>query len=624
VSREKLLGAAAQSDYRDWLYRLEWQTKESDYVGGQMEDGQWLILSDRGGVGESIRALLESQGQRCVCAGVDDQVVLESTAEFPLRGVIHLWALDETEDQGRISGSVHRLVKAIAGVRLSPSPRLCLVTRGTQTVDSQVPAKSPAGATLWGLANVLAAEHPELHAVVLDLEPQPADDEARFIIEEALTSDRETRIAMRKGLRYVQRLTRIRPPASIPALPALNAGSTYLITGGLGAIGLKVAKWMVARGAKHLVLTGRSAGSAAALNAVDQMRKGGTEVLLRKVDVGDPGQVADLLAQIKKDMPVLRGVAHAAGVLHDGLIVQQDWDTFADVLRPKVQGAWNLHVQTLDGPLDFFLLFSSAAAFMPNAGQTSYSAANAFLDSLAHVRQGMGLPALSVNWGRWEGPGLAGETGKQEQNRLSTHGVGTIDAEQGLRALDFLFSGHDAQGVVLPLDWRKYFSHYREGAEPMLLSKLATEIRGRAEDEKVQNERVQLLQRLQQSTAPERQEIVEDFIAQQVMEVLGFKSRQEVELSVGFFEIGLDSMMAVELQSRIQSGLGVSIPATTAFDQPNITALARYLLDTFLVFEAPPQSAKPETEDDLSEDQLLAFLGDELPEQISTAGRENS
>jgi acyl carrier protein len=334
--------------------------------------------------------------------------------------------------------------------------------------------------------------------------------------------------------------------------------------------------------------------------------------------------VADLLAQIKKDMPVLRGVAHAAGVLHDGLIVQQDWDTFADVLRPKVQGAWNLHVQTLDGPLDFFLLFSSAAAFMPNAGQTSYSAANAFLDSLAHVRQGMGLPALSVNWGRWEGPGLAGETGKQEQNRLSTHGVGTIDAEQGLRALDFLFSGHDAQGVVLPLDWRKYFSHYREGAEPMLLSKLATEIRGRAEDEKVQNERVQLLQRLQQSTAPERQEIVEDFIAQQVMEVLGFKSRQEVELSVGFFEIGLDSMMAVELQSRIQSGLGVSIPATTAFDQPNITALARYLLDTFLVFEAPPQSAKPETEDDLSEDQLVAFLGDELPEQISTAGRENS
>jgi NADP-dependent 3-hydroxy acid dehydrogenase YdfG/acyl carrier protein len=567
---------------------------------------------------------LESQGQRCICATVEDQVVLQSTAEFPLRGVIHLWALDETQDQARISGSVQRLVKAIAGARLSPSPRLCLVTRGTQTVDPQAPANSPAGATLWGLANVLAAEHPELHAVVIDLEPQPADDEARFIIEETLTHDRETRIAMRKGLRHVQRLARIRPPASTPALPALNDGSTYLITGGLGAIGLKVAKWMAARGAKSLVLAGRGSGSAAALAAVDQLRNDGTKVLVRQVDVGNPGQVADLLTLIKKEMPGLRGVAHAAGVLRDGLIVQQDWDTFADVLKPKVAGAWNLHAQTLDTPLDFFLLFSSAAAFMPNAGQTSYSAANAFLDSLAHVRQGMGLPALSVNWGRWEGPGLAGETGKQEQTRLSTHGVGTIDAEQGLRALDFLFSGHDAQGVVLPLDWRKYFSHYREGAEPMLLSKLAAEIRGRAEDEKVQNERVQLLQRLQQSTTSERQEIVEDFIAQQVMEVLGFKSRRDVDLSVGFFEIGLDSMMAVELQSRIQSGLGVSIPATTAFDQPNITALARYLLDTFLVFEAPSPAAKPEPEDDMSEDQLLAFLGDELPEQIGTAGRENS
>jgi len=630
VGREKLLGAAAKDDYRDWLYRLEWQTKESDYIDGQMDDGQWLILADRGGIGESIRAILESQGQRCVCAHTDDEAILQSTPEQPLRGVIHLWALDATDDQLRICGSAHQIVKAASAARLSPAPRFCLVTRGTQSVDSLAPANSPSGATLWGLANVLAAEHPDLRTVVIDLDPQPEADEARFILEEALTNDRETRIAMRKRLRHVQRLARIRPPNAAPPRPAFNAEFTYLVSGGLGAIGLKIAKWMVDRGARHVVLAGRrkaaesARGAPGVLGTIEALRKDGAEIVVSQVDVGDPSQVEDLLEHIRKNMPPLRGVAHAAGVLNDGLIAQQDWDAFAAVMRPKVQGAWNLHVQTLDAPLDFFLLFSSAAAFMPNAGQASYSAANAFLDSLAGVRKGQGLAALSVNWGRWQGPGLADGTGKQDQNRLAAHGVGRIDSDQGLRALDVMFNGEDAQIAVLPLDWRKYFSHYREGAEPMLLSKLAVEIRGHVEDEQVQKDRIQLLERLEKATASERQEIVEDFIAQQVMEVLGFKSREEVDLSVGFFEIGLDSMMAVELQSRIQTGLGVSIPATTAFDQPNITALARFLLETLLVFETPAQPENSGTQDELSEDQILAFLADEYPEQISTVPRENS
>ncbi len=453
VGREKLLGAAAQHDFRNWLYHLEWQTKESDYIDGQLDDGQWLILSDRGGLGESMRAILESQGQQCICIYDPEHLRLESTPELPLRGVIHLWSLDPTDDQFRICGSVHHLVKAITAARFSTNPRLCLVTRGTQSVDTQVPANSPAGSTLWGFANVLTAEHPDLRTVIVDLDPQPGINDARFILEEALTNDRETRVALRKGLRHVQRLGRIRPPSASPALPALNGDSTYLISGGVGAIGLKIAGWMVDRGARHLVLAGRSKGSDSARSAVAELRKHGVEILVRPADVSDPKEVAGLIAQIGQSMPPLRGIAHAAGVLNDGLAVQQDWDTFAAVMKPKVQGAWNLHIQTLDAALDFFLLFSSAATFMPNPGQASYSAANTFLDSLAQVRRGRGLPSLSLNWGMWQGPGLAAGTGVQEQNRLAAHGVGTINLERGLRALDFLFDSDEAQVAVLPIDW---------------------------------------------------------------------------------------------------------------------------------------------------------------------------
>ncbi len=594
LGREKLLGAAARDDYRDWLYRLEWQTKESDFIDGQLDDGQWLILADRGGVGESIRGTLEAQGQRVTCVYNDADIVIQSTPELPLRGAIHLWALDGDDDQSRLCGAALRVVKAIADAHLTVGPRLCMVTRC---------AAMPAGATLWGFTNVLTAEHPELRPVAIDLDAQPAGNEALFIAEEVLTNDGESRVALRKGLRYVQRLARIKPPNSSPERPALKSDATYLITGGLGALGLKLARWMVERGARSLVLAGRSAASGAAQSAIDELRQGGAEILVSQLDIADSRAVADLVDRIENTMMPLRGILHAAGVLDDGVAVQQDWPRFQAVLRPKVEGAWNLHAQTLKLPLDFFVLFSSAAAFLPNVGQSSYAAANAFLDSLAHFRKGLGLPALSVNWGLWAGPGIAQGTGAQEI--LATYGVGAIRPEQGLRAFDFLFQSEDAEAAVLPVDWQKYFSHFRAGAEPKLLSRLAADVRDRSEDEELRKRRDRLLQRLQEATESERQEQVEDFIAEQVMEVLGFASRDEVDFSVGFFEIGLDSMMAVELQSRIQTGLGISIPATTAFDQPNITALARYLLDNFLVFEAPVRAS--EGWDALFEEETAVF-----------------
>jgi len=638
IGREKLLGAAAKDDYRDWLYQLTWQTKESDFIEGQLDSGQWLILADRGSVGEALAGILESQGQRVICALTEEELVIRSITDLPLRGVIHLWALDENCGQSRICGAVLRLVKAVAEAHLETRPRLCLVTRGTQFIDlpgvdlaaSDLPAADgnntaapPAGAPLWGFANVLTVEHPDLRPVIVDLDSQPGINEALFIAEELLTSDGEARVALRKGLRHVQRLARIKPPDTPPEKPSLKPEATYLITGGLGAIGLKVASWMVERGARRLVLASRTSPSGDAQEAVEALRESGAEVLVSQVDVGDPGAVADMMARIENSTMPLRGIMHAAGVLDDGVCVHQDWDRFQAVLRPKVQGAWNLHVHSLHIPLDFFVMFSSASTFMPNTGQASYAAGNAFLDSLAHLRSRLGLAALCVNWGLWEGPGLG--TGSEAHQKFAAYGVGVINPVQGLRALDFALhrqhaqAGEGAQCVVLPIDWSKYFSHFRDGAEPRLLSKLADDVRGRMEDDALQQRRSELLGRLEQASKTERQEYIEDFIADQVADVLGYASRAEVDFSVGFFEIGLDSMMAVELQSRIQTGLGISIPSTTTFDQPNITALARYLLDNFLVFETKSPAPAVGALDSMFDEPVFTFGENPQEEPASTS-----
>jgi acyl transferase domain-containing protein/acyl-CoA synthetase (AMP-forming)/AMP-acid ligase II/acyl carrier protein len=610
IGREKLLGETARvdyGDYKDWLYRLEWPAKKRGSAGVPVAEGQWSILADRGGIGEAVRRILEAQGHRVTLAPTAEELSISTAGTLPLRGVIHLGGLDADADQSRICGAALHIVKTLADAHLDSLPRLCMVTRGAWAIES--PASSPAGATLWGFAGVLTAEHPELRTVVLDLDPQAAADAAAlFIAEEALNSDGENRVAMRSGLRHVQRLARFSPAGSQLESPALRRDATYLITGGLGSLGLKLARWMAERGAGRLVLAGRNAPSSQAEATLEELRQGGVEILTAQVDVGDSEALTQTLARIENSAAPLRGVVHAAGALDDGLAVQQTWERFQAVLNPKVQGAWNLHTHTLNAPLDFFVLFSSAAALIPSAGQASYAAANTFLDSLAAYRMGLGLPGLSVNWGLWEGPGLAG--GADAAKKLAAFGVGTIDAEQGLRALGVALSGEDAQIAVVPADWRKYFSNFRDGAEPKLLSGLAADIRNSSEDAETQKRREHLLRRLREAAESERQEMVEDFIAEQVVEVLGFASREDLNYSASFFEMGLDSMMAVQLQRRIQSGLGISIPATSAFDRPNISAFARYVLDDFLVFEASTDSGEPAPSwesmlEDLNEDEQV-------------------
>ena len=324
-------------------------------------------------------------------------------------------SLEATQTLG--CGSVLHIVQALALQERADLPRLWLITRGAQAVNKNAVLPAVAQAPLWGFGRVVAQEHPMIWGGLIDLEPGSVSlhDAAVQLWEEISHSDGEDQLAFRHGQRYVARL--VHAPSSGQKLPfRWRPDGSYLITGGLGDLGLLVALWMVEQGARRLILLGRTQlpprstwnnieeGShlARQVGAIRALEGLGASVHLAAVDVADEGQLHTFLDEFHAEgWPPIRGVVHLAGIAQGQTLLDLNLTTLNAVLRPKVIGGWLLHHILKDGPLDFFVLFSSAASLLGvlGQGQGHYAAANAFLDALAYHRQALGFPALSINWG---------------------------------------------------------------------------------------------------------------------------------------------------------------------------------------------------------------------------------
>ena len=235
--------------------------------------------------------------------------------------------------------------------------------------------------------------------------------------------------------------------------PEVRADATYLVTGGLGGLGLACARGLASQGARHIVLTSRRAPSDEALAAITALENDGVSVTVGLADVGVAGDVEALVHRIRTTLPPLRGILHAAGVVDDGMLADQDVRRFERVMAPKVMGTWHLHSMTRKDPLDFFVMFSSGAALLGSPGQSNYAAANSFMDALAFVREAEGRHALSINWGSWSDVGMAAEVSEHHRRRWAEQGLRMIRPSDGVRMLEETLRGsHSPQVAILPLD----------------------------------------------------------------------------------------------------------------------------------------------------------------------------
>jgi acyl transferase domain-containing protein/NADPH:quinone reductase-like Zn-dependent oxidoreductase/acyl carrier protein len=374
---------------------------------------------------------------------------------------------------------------------------------------------------------------------------------------------------------------------------AVRGDGGYLVTGGLGGVGLAVARWLVAEGARRVVLVGRSGPSPEAERVLAELRAH-AEVSVAQADVADEGALRAALAQAEP----LRGIVHAAGILEDATLAEQDAGRLARVLAPKVAGAWNLHRLSAERTLDFFVLCSSIAPILGSPGQANYAAANAFLDALAHDRRAHGLPALSVGFGPWAGVGMA-RAGSEWTHRFTRRGIEPLPAERCLAVLDALALAPAAHHVVLSARW----PDLREAAAhvPALLGELLSDAPGRVD--------AALLTQLREAPPAEQGRLLHAHLQRLAARVMGLDASRHLHGQRPLQELGLDSLMAVELRNALAASLDCALSPTVLFDHPTPDRLVDHLLLDVLRVSPPEEPPAPEP---LSDGELAAMVGDEL------------
>ncbi len=363
------------------------------------------------------------------------------------------------------------------------------------------------------------------------------------------------------------------------ALPEgrLRADATYLVTGGLGALGLSLAEFLADRGAGALALLGRSAPNPQAAARIEAIRERGVRVQTYACDVSDRTVLTGALDRLRAELPPLHGVVHAAGLLDDATVLNARPEQIERVLAPKVDGARNLDAATAGDPLDFFVLFSSAAALVGNAGQAAYAAGNAFMDTLAQARRWRGLPALSVQWGPFAAIGLAAEDDGRGA-RLGERGMDSFPAREAWAALE-RFLGRDQQVVgYVPLDLRQWFDAYPDTAAQKTWQVLRQAVREGGSSAAGGGEFRSLFASADETA---RQELVEG----RVREIAGRVMRlapEAIDREAPFKSLGLDSLMSLELRNRLESVFGLRLSPTLLWTYGSTRALSGVLCERLL------------------------------------------
>jgi myxalamid-type polyketide synthase MxaB len=434
-------------------------------------------------------------------------------------------------------------------------------------------------------------------------------------------SDAPAAFRMMARAEHIGKVMFVPVESAVEQVGGVNANSsrprsdgTYLITGGLTGLGLATAEWLVGRGAGNIVLFGQRAPNQTALEACDRMRAAGANVVVTQADVTREADLRTIFETILPSLAPLRGVIHAAGLLEDGVLLQQDWRRFHAVLAPKVEGAWLLHKLTEHSPLDFFVMYSSASALLGAPGQGNHAAANAFLDALAHYRRSAGLPGLSINWGAWSEIGAAAR--KNVGQRISKQGIGEFTPTQGLATLGLAMQSGSPNLAVIRVDWARLAAHLSNSIESRFFVDLATVNRA-SRPHVVSAEVSDKVRQMNEAPPNKRRELLIDHIRSEVGSVIGLPPEQRVPDKQPLRDVGLDSLMAVELRNRLRMGLGIeqSLPATLVFDYPSVAALTDYLAMEVYGWTDATAEPEPEREEPSALD-LVEQMSDEEVEQL--------
>ncbi|MGO9510380.1 MAG: SDR family NAD(P)-dependent oxidoreductase [Mycobacterium sp.] len=605
----------------DMLYEVRWE-KSTQPISNLPADGEitWLLITDDAQNLASLVDVLTTHRFHYRIVGMpesdEDEQKLQSelsTAAESERAVriLHLAALNAAGPmtaqalervQHRILDGTRRILRTAAASGLKEA--IWLITRGALRVTSEDLA-SPAQNCLWGFGRTASAEFTALWGGMADLSRGSDDEWFRLIGHILAGPATEDQIALRDQAVYLGRLSRRAQPRTAAHLE-LRGAATYLVTGGLGSVGLDIVEYLAAHGAGHLVLTGRRPPSDDAQQRIDAIHEQyRCRCRVVAADISDPDDVTRVLSIIGTELPPLAGIVHAAGEWAFNLVLDMDSSDVDRVFAGKVWGGWYLSQAAVDLQLDFFLLTSSLAAFLPTSGLTLYSAANAFLDGLAYWLRARGVPATSVNFGPWR-KGMASEVGRKTVEGIGVHSLSSAEALAGMAELITASAPH---ALLARIDWPRLLKFQQFMRKTSALADFEIEF-GETAMGPVSSQTTPLVEELKVAPVQQRKPLILEHLRNSIADVTKINA-PEIRYDTGFFDLGMDSLMAFEVHRRLERTLGTPLPVSLAMDHPTLNDAADFLLSDVLGLVAPASAesaAEPDSVKTMRTDEPIAIV----------------
>jgi NAD(P)-dependent dehydrogenase (short-subunit alcohol dehydrogenase family)/acyl carrier protein len=637
----------------DVVHRVQWKEEaRPDLLQADEFSGDWLVLDEAGeeSLGRAIGQRLAVGGGRVQYVemghetnrlapdrwqvnpndprGFDDVLAREGES---WRGVIHGWTLAASGDAAPTWEAIERGHQIGAGtlvhlaqslLRTKQDAPIWLVTRGAEQVSESGSSESRLiavdAAPARGVGRVLATEHAQLWGGMIDLDAAKSVDDAQYVTA-TMTRKGEDQWVWRAGRCWVPRLHGDEPKDHDPLV--MRSDATYLITGGLGAMGREVLRWMMARGARHLVVTGRESQESwndEKQATAEALVAGGVTFNYLSVDAGDAVEMKRIVDDIASSGHELAGVLHLAGRAEDKPVQEVTSAEDDTVHAGKLRGAWILHELTERLKLDFFAAFSSITTIWGTTGLPMYAAASQFLDALGDYRRARGLPATIVNYGPWSEGGMVAGAGREQLARMGVH---TMTPETGMQVLELALATGRTRQVAAAIDGAVLRDLYAvRGRQGLFDDLVPGETAEAGQNKKVQMGSTPLWEELLAMDPPGRLDKLRSWLQAGVAATLRLSDATAVSVTRGFFEMGMDSLMAIEVKNRMQKELGVSLRATVVFNYSNITQLSDYLVTLLPASNPEDAETKSDDLDNLSTDELADLLEDELKALGETAG----
>lgn len=570
----------------DWYYETVWRPFTQEFSQNIKEKKNWLVFTKdsplcreiikrlSGNIIEVLPGInyqaVENTYQVNVDKIEDFQKLCQDIKVFQPTNILYLWAISEkatTINSQKLQSAwdlasigLLSLVKTILKFDWETFPKLSIVTNGTQSFSNENLALEQT--FIWGLTRSINLEYSEISCQTIDLSHQVNEEEIEILVKALCVETKENLYLIRGKQIYVSRLAPVKLTNTNNNV-IFSSEHSYLIVG-FGGIGIEIARWLTQNKVKYLVLLIHNDLTNEGKNLVNTLAST-VSIKVIKADIAEYDQLEKAFLEIKEKMPPLKGIFQTAGTLDDGVILEQTSEKFNRVMRPKILGSWNLHSLSYNLELDFFVLFSSAASMLGSSGQANYAAANAFLDALAQYRRNLGKTAVSINWGPWAKVGMAARNSK-----VGLMGVKNILPEQALIALKYIIEQDIKQIGVFSINFQQWQRFYPKWAKLPLFSELTQQTL----DKVTENDLSNILSTLESGSA--KRQALEEYISNQIAQILRLP-KERLDTNKAFQDLGVDSLMALEIRNRLENNLAIVLPATLIWLCPNISSLVPYV-----------------------------------------------